>query len=190
MSRAYSRDENYTCFQNDTQISGCYVQWDNATDPVTGAREGSPTGATSFDCRYRQWYKVSKASTNVVKGASGPIWSDPFLLIQTGTLGLAAARQLVTKDGAFVGVAGVDFELSTIETLLQDTTDSSGGTLTVFVVDSVGKMISSSVRSDLHPFHFVSISGWCGIIQLSYGILLVQTSLHMWSDQIEMSLSF
>lgn len=147
LSFGYSRDENYTCYQNNTPFTGCYVQWDNATDPVTGAYEGGPTEATSFDCRVRPWYQDSKASTEVIGGAVGAIWSDPYLLIQTGTLGLAAARQLVTKDGDFVGVAGIDFELSTVEDLLQDTTAASGGTLTVFVVDSAGKMISSSVTS-------------------------------------------
>ena len=148
-SFAYSRDENYTCYQNNTSFTGCYVQWDNATNPVTGVREGGPTQATSFDCRIRPWYIASKTSTEVVRGAAGPIWSAPFLLVQTNTLGLAAARRIITKDGAFVGVAGIDFELSTIERLLRDTTAASGGTLTVFVVDSVGKMISSSVISIL-----------------------------------------
>ena len=145
LSFGFSRDENYTCYQNNTPFTGCYVQWDNATDPVTGAYEGGPTQSTSFDCRVRPWYQDSKASTEVIGGAVGAIWSDPYLLIQTGTLGLAAARQLVTKDGDFVGVAGIDFELSTVENLLQDTTAASGGTLTVFVVDSAGRMISSSV---------------------------------------------
>jgi len=146
LSFAYSRDENYTCYQDNTPITGCFVQWDNATNPITGAHEGGPTQATSFDSRVRSWYKASKKNTEVTGGALGAIWSDPYLFIQTGTLGLTAARQLVTKDGDFVGVAGIDFELSTVENLLRDTTAASGGTLTVFVVDSAGKMISSSVQ--------------------------------------------
>ena len=145
ISFAYSRDANYTCYQNDTSIRGCYVQWDNATNPVTGAYEGGPTQVTSFDCRIRPWYEASKASTEVRGGAAGAIWSDPYILVQTGTVGLTAARHLVTKDGSFVGVTGADFELSTLEGLLQESAETSADTLTVFVVDSAGRMMACSV---------------------------------------------
>lgn len=147
ISFAYSRDENYTCYQNNTAITGCYVQWDNSTNPVTGAYEGGPTQATSFDCRVRPWYESSKASTAVWGGAPGAIWSDPYLLVQTGRVGLTAARHLVTKDGAFVGVAGADFELTTLERILKDSGESSVDILTVFVVDSAGRMMACSVTN-------------------------------------------
>jgi C4-dicarboxylate-specific signal transduction histidine kinase len=69
------------------------------------------------------------------------------VLVQTGRVGLTAARHLVTKDGEFVGVTGADFELSTLEGLLQETAETSADTLTVFVVDSLGKMMASSVAN-------------------------------------------
>jgi hypothetical protein len=153
---------NYDVFcvfiKNDVSILFADVQWNNATDPITGAHEGGPTyTGASYDCRGRLWYQTSKASTAVEAasrgGAVGTVWSPPYLFRQSGTVGLTAARHLVTGEGAFVGVAGADFEMSSVEALLRDSTDASGGTLTVFVVDADGKMISSSVTRLAHaPF--------------------------------------
>jgi hypothetical protein len=142
----YTRDSNFTCYKNNVEYSGCFVRWNNATNQETGAREGGSTYTEpDFDCRKRPWYIDSKANSEAKAGAVGAMWTDPYVFVQSGTIGLTASRHLVTKDGIFVGVVGADFELSTLKSLLQDSASSSGGTLIAFVVDADGKIISSSV---------------------------------------------
>ena len=151
----YTRDSNFTCYKNNVEYSGCFVRWNNATNQETGAREGGSTYTEpDFDCRKRPWYIDSKANSELRAGAVGAMWSAPYVFIQSGTIGLTASRHLVTKDGSFVGVVGADFELSTLKALLEDSASAAGGTLIAFVVDSFGKIISSSVTNS-RSFSFI-----------------------------------
>ena len=138
-------DSNSTCPSTD---SPCLKSWPGATDPTNGSPIGSYRANASFDCRGRPWYTRSKGMPITGFGTqSGATWSEIYTFMQGGysKVGITAARHVLSADGSFLGVAGVDFFLDSIEEILKSSTKTSKGTLIVFVVDDDGKMISSSV---------------------------------------------
>ena len=117
----------------------CLLFYDNTTDPVTGGVAGTASAGVSFDPTVRPWYISSLESKS-------PSWTDPYVFVGAGDpeLGISAARPIVTADEEYLGVFGVDFLLSTMDTLLASAvTDDS--VYVIYIIDDQGLLISTSI---------------------------------------------
>ena len=90
---------------------------------ITYASRGAPvsfTGWQTYDHRLRPWYVQQKTSwqSNISQQTTG--WSEfySFFTTTAGEHGLTATGALLNENGAFVGVAGVDYALRAVEVAL------------------------------------------------------------------------
>ena len=116
----------------------CCLHYDNATDPVTGVATGAPSHWRSYPTTERPWYLKS------ISAGSG-VWTDPYLFFSAGVLGITAAIPIYDSAGLLLGVAGADYQLDTLEQILQSHVSADANFL-LFIVDNDGGMISSNIK--------------------------------------------
>ena len=124
--------------------SMCRLAYDDATDRSTGKISGPVSSSRAYNTTARPWYVKSKKSRSNV-------WTDPYVFSGSGQLGITAALPLLDASGRFLGVAGADYELSSIEALLGANVAEDGEFL-IFIVDGDDgddehRMIASNVPS-------------------------------------------
>ena len=146
----YMRDENSTCdFEPYNLKQLCRRSYANTTNKVNGRPNGPASSFKSYATRLRPWYVGTKADTVY----SGTYWSSIYSFATAGTLGMTAGVQLKDSQGNFLGVAGLDYKLSELESALQidsyydDDGIRGGDTTTTFLVDSAGFLVGSSISN-------------------------------------------
>ena len=112
--------------------------FENRTHVKTGLPTGPRTGGKVYDPRIRPWYVAAMNATG------GSAWSDVYIFAEDGSVGITAARQILTSTNQLLGVSGGDYKLSSVEDLLLEIVDSEDGTM-IYVVDNNGYIISSSI---------------------------------------------
>ena len=145
----YMQNENSTCDFKPYNITRlCRRSYVNTTNKVNGRSNGPARSIRTYDTRLRPWYVGAKADTDY----AGTYWSSIYSFA-SGGLGMTAGVQLKDSQGNFLGVAGLDYKLSELESALQlksyynDDTWSSSKTMTTFVVDNAGLLVGSSIRN-------------------------------------------
>ncbi|ARK22498.1 methyl-accepting chemotaxis protein [Sporosarcina sp. P26b] len=88
---------------------------------------------TGFDPTPREWYQKAVADTKVVH------WTKPYIDEATGNFVISAAKA-VMNGNEFVGVAGIDIQLSTMSKDISATNIPHGGY--AFILDSEGTAIA------------------------------------------------
>lgn len=122
----------------DFQRTANDTRYSYKVDCVSGEPIGENGGPPFLiDSRYQSWY--TRAS------ASGSSWSAPFCPPSTDYVQITAAQSMFTAKGRFLGVAGVNYLISSIEELLQSAAATEYGVYTLFIVDSSGKLVASSI---------------------------------------------
>ncbi len=105
-----------------------------ALDPH-GRQGGETASAAGFDARTRPWYTKALA-------ASGPVWSDVYVLFTGQGLALSASRPVYDSHGAELGVVSVDVFLSQLTGFLQRLRIGSTGK--AFILDRSGLLVAGS----------------------------------------------
>lgn len=134
---------NSSCPGNDMTIR-CRRSFENATDQTTGEVIGLPSLYITYDPRYRPWYMQSLDSID------GDIWTAPYVFASNGELGITATKRIESSTGQILGIAGVDYKLSTLDDALAEQEIKSAldtNEYVTYVVQSDGYMIASSVYS-------------------------------------------
>lgn len=134
----YMASGNASCPEHGIDMR-CRYTYSNSTSQVNGKAIGPPTLYETYDPRYRPWY---------IAAQDGKLWSEPYVFAEDEELGITAVRPILSETNQFLGVFAVDYDLSTIDSTLYDLISASGGDDTdyvVFVVESNGKMIASSI---------------------------------------------
>jgi len=88
---------------------------------------------TDFDPTPREWYQKAVADTEVVH------WTKPYIDEATGNFVISASKA-VMNGNEFVGVAGIDIQLSTMSKDISATNIPHGGY--AFILDSEGTAIA------------------------------------------------
>lgn len=88
--------------------------------------------ADSFDPRQRPWYKSAKRQKNT-------IWTEPYIFFSSRQPGVTVAIP-VLDNGSFIGVVGVDIEISSISNFLSQLMLSKRGS--ALILDESGKIIA------------------------------------------------
>lgn len=69
---------------------------------------------TKFDPRQSEWYKKAIEEKGKV------IWTKPYIDTGTGKSIITLAKTITNSDGKVIGVAGMDFEMSKLATLMRN----------------------------------------------------------------------
>jgi len=104
-----------------------------------GQRQGVVAQDT-YDATSRGWYK--QAMTR-----NGSVWSDVYVLLNRGQIGITAARPAYDPDGRLVGVFGANLTLKTISDYLQAAPISEHSI--AYIVEQDGKLIATSTHHDI-----------------------------------------
>jgi len=134
-SLTFMSNGNHSCPKWNITSRCRSVYGGNSTDPVTGEISGESTSAFTYDPRWRPWYTESMTQ-------GGSVWTDPYIYSDEITIGLTAARQIVSNSDQILGVVGTDFTLASIEIELSVIALED---MFIFIVDQFGKMIAASV---------------------------------------------
>ena len=182
----YLQNENSTCDfkpHNITQL--CRRSYVNTTNKINGRANGPGRSLKVYDTRLRPWYSGAKADVLY----EGTYWSNIYSFASYGTLGMTAGVQLKDSSGVFLGVAGLDYKLSELESALQldsyynDDGVINGDTMTTFIVDSAGSLVGSSVSN-------VSFIDGAQVVATSCRNKIIRTAAELysqhfgWSDNV------
>jgi PAS domain S-box-containing protein len=88
-----------------------------------------------FDTHRRDWYTRAKET-------HGNYWTEPYPGAAEPILGMTLAAPVVNKNGAFIGVCGLDLILTTLSNFMHTVRLGDNGR--AFIIDSTGQLIASS----------------------------------------------
>lgn len=94
----------------------------------------------TYDATSRGWYQ--QALTR-----NGGVWSDVYVLLNRGQIGITAARPAYDPDGRLVGVIGANLTLKTISDYLLAAPISEHSI--AYIVERDGRLIATSTRHDV-----------------------------------------
>ena len=116
---------------NYSNISLCYLANPYNEHPVIMSNGWEP--GEDYRPETRPWYRATERS------ADGFSISAPYLDAQSGTYCITLSRMVYGKDGAFLGIFGIDFFLDKLIQVLGESYTSHGY---AFLVDSDGVIIN------------------------------------------------
>lgn len=118
-----------TKFMRPLETSGAKMIWRN-NDYSVVATEVDATD--TFDPRTRPWYESAKLERTTV-------WTAPYIFFSSRQPGITVAVPIL-ENGTFIGVIGVDIEISTISNFLSQLVLSKQGS--ALILDESGNVIA------------------------------------------------
>ncbi len=106
-----------------------------------GLEDGSVCMATnmkvpvSYDSRKQKWYKLAKKNNNTI------VWTEPYLDYMTQKIIITAAKTVTDSTGKILGVAAIDFDVSTISEIISNSKIGQNGY--VMLLSSNGVVIAN-----------------------------------------------
>ncbi|MEK8034681.1 response regulator [Ideonella sp. DXS29W] len=101
-------------------------------------RRGPAVRSEDYDATQRNWYRAA-----ITK--AGPVWSDVYVLLNRGELGISAARPAIDAAGHTVGVMGANLTLSSISEYLRE--HAIGPRSVAYIVERNGQLVATSAST-------------------------------------------
>jgi adenylate cyclase len=120
----------------------------------TGEFTLTTEGRSDFDARYRPWFLLGQ-------DALAPVWTSPFLYVPENIPGVTLVERAVGKDGKWLGVPFVDFDLRFLSRALTGISERRAGSEAV-IFDGLGNILAHSepdttFRTDSEGAHIVTL---------------------------------
>lgn len=140
----YLKNSNSSCEEFEPPYnfsSHCLRVYYNSTKQSTGLIDGKASITFQYYAQKRPWY------LGVKENNADSQWSELYAFVPSGGLGMSAAKQLLTNNGEFIGVVGIDLHVNpTLQLVLSDE-DQSNSVFVSFIVDANFFLVASSNTS-------------------------------------------